>query len=115
MVLDVVPSQALEILQRDLGLSTDELARALQVNPRTIERWRTGDSYPQREARQRLKALGDVHRHLGQTFRDYAGARQWLDDPSRYLGWLTPREVLRAGRFDRVEAALTVLDSGIFI
>ena len=42
-------------------------------------------------------------------------ARAWLHGSSRYLGGLTPAEAIRVGRFDRVEAALEALDSGVFV
>ena len=115
MVLEIAPGRMIEQLERQLGLSADELARALGVSLRTLERWRAGESYPQREARRRLKALLDVQEHLSETFRSAEAARGWLHDDNRYLGGLTPADALRAGRFDRVEAALTALDSGIFI
>lgn len=115
MVLDLVPSRTIEQIEYDPGLSTDDLARALHVTPRTLARWRAGDSHPQRDARQRLMSLVELQRHLTDTFRDATAARQWLQDPNRYLGWLAPLEVLRAGRVDRVEAALVALDAGIFI
>jgi hypothetical protein len=41
--------------------------------------------------------------------------RAWLRSDNPYLGGLTPLEVLRAGRTDRVEAALEALDSGMFV
>ena len=114
-MLDVMPSQMIADLERDLGLSTDDLARALHMNPRTVDRWRAGDTYPQREARERLNALMGLRRHLSETFRDLESAHSWLRDNNRYLGRLTPVEALRAGRLDRIDAALTALDAGIFI
>ena len=34
---------------------------------------------------------------------------------NRYLGGLTPSDAIQVGRFDRVEAALEALDSGVFV
>jgi DNA-binding transcriptional regulator YiaG len=45
------PQQVIVELERALGLSRDDMARALDVNVRTVERWRKGTSIPQREAR----------------------------------------------------------------
>ena len=39
-------------------------------------------------------------------------ARAWLHRPSPFLGHTEPIELVRAGRFDRVEAALEALTSG---
>jgi uncharacterized protein (DUF2384 family) len=39
-------------------------------------------------------------------------ARAWLHRPSPFLGQTEPIELVRAGRFDRVEAALEAINSG---
>lgn len=113
--LDVTPAQAVEQLERDLGLSSQELAGALDASPRTVERWRTSETYPQREARMRLAAMVSLDRRLRDTFTTREAIRAWLHADNRYLGGITPAEALRVGRFDRVEAALEALDSGVFL
>jgi putative toxin-antitoxin system antitoxin component (TIGR02293 family) len=113
--LEMTPAQAVERLEEDLGLTRGELAAALDATPRTLERWRAGATHPQRDARQRLAALLNLDEHLRDTFTDREAAREWLRAPSPYLGGLTPADALRAGRADRVEAALEALDSGIFV
>jgi transcriptional regulator with XRE-family HTH domain len=115
MTLDILPRDALREIKDTLHLSLDDLARALCVNPRTLERWQGGESIPQRESRALLNPLTQLSRRLSESFADPDGARLWLRDANRYLGWLSPLEALRAGRLDRVEAALTALDAGIFI
>jgi transcriptional regulator with XRE-family HTH domain len=107
-------AEMVEQLSRDLGLSAPELASALGISPRTLDRWRNGEVMPQREARQRLANLTALDRRLHDTFvdEDVAG---WLRTDNRYLGGLTPAEVIAVGRFDRVEGALEVIDSGIFL
>lgn len=42
LVLEVTPAQAVEQLERGLGLSRSELAGALGASPRTVERWSGG-------------------------------------------------------------------------
>ena len=113
--IELALGQLIERLVAALGLSAGELAQALGVNTRSIERWRTGETHPQRDARQRLGELEALVEHLEQTFATPEARRAWLRDASRYLGGLTPAEALRAGRIDRVEAALEALDSGIFV
>jgi transcriptional regulator with XRE-family HTH domain len=113
--LETTPGRALETLQGGLGLSRGELAGALGASARTVERWRTGQTYPQHEARERLADLLALEGRLGETFGDPEAARGWLRLGSPYLGGLTPLEALRAGRADRVEAALEALDSGVFV
>lgn len=115
MVLEMTPGRAIEQLEREFGLSAADLAGALGVNPRTLERWRTGESYPQHEARRRLVALLGLHRHLAETFTTPDAIRAWLHETNRYIGGLTPADALRVGRVDRAEAALEALDLGVFL
>lgn len=115
VLLEMTPPRALEQLESELGLSEGDLARALDANPRTIERWRSGYTYPQHESRRRLAALVGVHHRLRDTFATPEAIREWLHAPNRYLGGLTPADAIRVGRFDRVEAALEALDSGVFV
>jgi transcriptional regulator with XRE-family HTH domain len=113
--LETTPGRAVETLEGGLGLSRGELASALGASARTVERWRTGHTYPQHEARERLADLLALEDRLGETFVDPEAARGWLRSGSPYLGGLTPLEALLAGRADRAGAALEALDSGVFV
>jgi uncharacterized protein (DUF2384 family) len=114
-LLTMTPYQVLDQLESELGLADSDLASSLRTNPRTVARWRTGQTYPQHEARRRLAELVNLHHHLRETFTTNEAVRGWLHASNRYLGGLTPVEVLRVGRLDRVEAALEALDSGVFV
>ncbi len=112
----VDPTKTVEELQHDLGLTLDDLALALNVRPRTIGRWLTEGDTPQRnKGRERLEALDALRVRLNEMFTSQEAAKTWLNAGSRYLGGLTPVEVLRAGRIDRVDAALEALESGVFL
>lgn len=113
--LETTPGRAVETLEEGLGLGRGEIARALGASVRTVERWRAGQTYPQHGARERLAELLAVEAHLEETFGDPKARREWLRSASPYLGGLTPIEVIRAGRADRVRAALEALDSGVFV
>lgn len=113
--LGMTPSQAIQTLGSDLGLTMKDLQVILDTTPRNINRWLDEQAYPQHEARRRLAALMAFHRHLGETFTAMEGARDWLRCPSRYLSGLTPLEAMRAGRVDRAEAALGALDAGVYL
>lgn len=111
----LTPEQLVVRLSRDLGFSTATLAQATGTSPRTVERWRSGETLPQRDARRRLAALLALDARLRETFDSPEAIRSWLNAENRYLGGLTPAEAVQVGRLDRVEAALEALDSGIFI
>lgn len=113
--LEMAPGNALETVEGGLGLGGGELAGALGASTRTVERWRTGQTYPQHGARERLAELVALDAHLRETFGDPEARRTWLCSGNPYLGGLTPLEVVRAGRADRAEAALEALDSGVFL
>jgi transcriptional regulator with XRE-family HTH domain len=113
--LEQTPRQALDQLERDLGLSTPDLAAALGASPRTLERWRADETYPQRAARERLAELLGLDQRLRDTFHDVAAVREWLQAPNHVLGGFSPAAGLRLGRVDRVAAALDALDAGIFV
>jgi uncharacterized protein (DUF2384 family) len=113
--LEITPAEALRVLVGDTGLADDELAPALGVTPRALARWRAGASYPQREARSRLARLLRLDERIRAAFEGDEAVRQWLRAENAALGLLTPAEVLKAGRLDRVEAALTALESGIVV
>ncbi len=113
--LNMTAGQALEQLERDLGLEADELAGALDVTARSVERWRTGATYPQRDARERLVTLLRLDSRLKETFDSRDAIRLWMHTANRYLRGLKPVEAARVGRFDVIEAALDALDAGIFV
>lgn len=102
-------------LKHDLALSTDGLAGALNVDARTVERWRAGASFPQREGRARLESLLALRAHILDTFDTLNAVQTWMRANNRYLGGMTPANAAQAGRIDRIEAALTALDSGMFV
>lgn len=112
-VLDL--GSLLLMLRHDLTLSDTDLIGALDIDARTLGRWRKSDCYPQKEARTRLDRLMHIHERLVDFFTDAQTVRFWMRADSRYLGGLKPAEVLRAGRIDRVEAALEALASGAFV
>ncbi len=102
-------------VMRVLGIDEETLALALGVNKRTIERWLNVGHRPQKEAEDQLNALMEVKKHLGDTFDNPEVIHRWMQRDSRYLGGMSPRDALRAGRIDRVRGALIALDEGTFI
>jgi uncharacterized protein (DUF2384 family) len=102
-------------LERDLDLSPKTIARALDVDRRTVDRWRSNQSVPQGKTRHRLAELIALQHQLLGMFGTPERAQEWLRSPSLYLGGLTPQEALKAGRLDRVRADLHGLAAGIYL
>jgi len=117
----IAPGRVLRLLTEDLGIDEKDLRVIFDVEQRSIEKWMSGETLPQKETRRRLNELAALHQHLGQTFTSYEGARAWMRAPLRYLAGLTPLQVLRAGdseeasSVERLEEALEALDSGVFL
>lgn len=105
----------IEGLERDLGISLDTIARALDVDRRTVERWRANQSVPQGKTRERLGELVVLRDQLLRMFGSPEAAQGWLQAASRYLGGFTPEEALKAGRLDRVRADLEGLAAGVYL
>jgi ribosome-binding protein aMBF1 (putative translation factor) len=114
-ILEQTLRQLIDELETALGLTRNELAHAIGAHPRSVERWRTGEAFPQNGARERLDALEKLVAHLRETFTTEDAGRTWLRESSRYLGGLSPADALRSGRIDRAEAALEAIDSGVFV
>lgn len=114
--LELTPAQVVERLEHGFGLTAEDLARVLDVGVATVEDWRAGDHAPSPDVWSRLITWLQLFDRITETFADGPkGAQEWLHTPHRYLGWQTPAEVAKIGRFDRVDAALGALEWGIFI
>jgi transcriptional regulator with XRE-family HTH domain len=113
--LPMTPAEVLDMLEKSLGISEDELAQALNSNRRTLQRWRAGTAYPQRQARQRLAQLLSLHERVRGAVKGRGAVRKWFHSECSYLGGITPAEAIRVGRLDRVEAALEALNLGALL
>lgn len=105
----------IEGLERDLGISAETIAVALDVDRRTVERWRANQSVPQGKTRERLGELVALRDELLRMFGTPEAAQEWLRASSRYLGGFTPHEALKAGRPDRLRADLEGLAAGVYL
>lgn len=104
-----------EGLTRDLGISIETMAAALEVDRRTVERWRANQSIPHGKTRESLRELMELRDRILRSFESAEAARGWIHARSRYLGDFTPEEALKAGRLDRVRADLDGLASGVHV
>ena len=101
----MTPRDALDTLERSLGIREDELAQALSSNRRTLQRWRAGTAYPQQLARQRLaELLGGSRRPVKLFLVDQgriAGLGNIYSNEALWRAGLDPRR--RTNRLSAVE------------
>ena len=96
---------------RDGGLTMAEMARLIGVAERQVRNWNAGANTPSGRNRDRLLQLHYVSRLL----RDVCtreGAEIWLHGRKRSLGGSRPVDLLAAGEYERVLAAIERLQSG---
>lgn len=89
-----------------LRMSRGDLAAALEVTERSIDRWYRGKNYPQYESRARLDELRALAVQVAAAFDDPQAATDWLHSPNAALGDHTPVEALRTDQIRAVAAAL---------
>lgn len=107
-------ADAIASIQRDLGLTPAEVSGGLGVTTRTLDRWRKGESLPHREARERINELAAVRDHAFETlFAD--DVPDWFRARNHSLAGMTPAQAISAGSVEQVEAALVVIDYGIYV
>jgi putative toxin-antitoxin system antitoxin component (TIGR02293 family) len=110
-----IPYTALERLQRNLQLSLEQIARLMQVPPRTLARRRQDRRLRPDESDKLLRAT----RVLGQALQLFGGewsdARAWLETPQPTLGGVTPLELAETELGAReVEMAIHAIRHGVF-
>lgn len=96
-----------------VGLDQADLARVLEMNPRTIARWLGRESQPRPQARERLLELIAVLEQLSGVLKPDA-AHDWLFTPNPVLDHHKPVELLRAGDCRRVLGVIDGLAEGVF-
>ncbi|MDQ2743795.1 MAG: hypothetical protein M3Z66_16080 [Chloroflexota bacterium] len=112
-LLDLHPQ--IEKLERDLGIDEDVLARALDVNVRTVARWHGEGRIPRGETRRRFDELLELRDQLVAMFPSREVIHEWMNSPSLYLGGFTPTDALKLGAIHRARADLNALAAGIYL
>jgi hypothetical protein len=117
---EVTPSQALAEaglyarLVDDLritALTNAEVATITGVKVRQVQHWASGAHRPQGEAKDRLLELHYIVDRLRDVYKP-EGVDIWIHGRNRDLGGQKPIDLLRAGRFEDVLAAVERLASG---
>jgi putative toxin-antitoxin system antitoxin component (TIGR02293 family) len=100
-----------DILQTDLVDAVD-IARVLDMTPRSVTRWQQGEVRPRRDAVDRLLELKAVL-DLAQQVMPPESARLWLRGPIPALDYAKPLDLVRNGEFRRVINSLLALAEGV--
>ena len=94
------------------GVSTNaELAKITGVKARQVQHWAAGTHRPQGEAKDRLLELHYILERLRDVYTA-EGADIWIHGRNRDLGGEKPIDLLAAGQFERVLAAVERLSAG---
>ena len=106
---------SLEKLRKSLGVSTQELAEAVRISPRTLARRRKAGRLQPDES-DRLVRLARLFAAAVELYRgDPGGARTWMMRPSRALGGASPFAMARTEVGAReVEALIGRIEHGVF-
>lgn len=87
------PSAVVEELMRASGLTLKELASALDLSPRSLQRRRSHGRLARYES-DRLYRLARIVALADEFFGDHDKAIRWLKRPNRALGGMAPVEAL---------------------
>lgn len=106
---------ALGWVERELEMTDQEVGKALQVDPRTIARWRRREHAPTTEPRKRLRRLTQLKPLLENAFRTRAHGMRWLRQPVPALHGRAPISALIDGDIDDVLVILGTHACGTYV
>ncbi len=92
-------------------LNNAELATITGVKTRQVQHWAAGTHRPQGEAKDRLLELHYILERLRDVYTA-EGTDIWIHGRNRDLGGEKPIDLLAAGQFERVLAAIERLSAG---
>lgn len=96
---------------REGVLTNAELAEITGVKTRQVQHWASGAHRPQGEAKDRLLELHYIVDRLRETYTS-EGADIWIHGRNKTLDGQKPIDLLAAGKFKQVLAAVERLASG---
>ena len=91
-----------------------DIAAALQVDRRTIQRYGSGASYPTRRVRNSIADLRELAILLDEIYEDDADALRWLNQTVPALKGRRPVDLIKRGKLGEVVTALTTYHTGAF-
>lgn len=109
-------SQAIRRLSqvmRSTSIDASGVARILDRDPKTVQRWLRQQTAPRWEVRERVLALNVVLERLSEVI-DPATAEDWLFTPVPALEYERPVDLIRAGRAREVLNLIDAIGEGVF-
>jgi Protein of unknown function (DUF2384) len=86
------------------GLETDDLARLAGVAKSSVRY----DSKAPKEVREHLENIANICNLVFQFFLDDVKTKLWLQTPNPMLGNVSPRDMIRFGRFAKLQRFVTL-------
>ena len=111
-----MPSQAVRRLtevMRETAIDASGVARILNRDPKTVQRWLRRETTPRWDVREIVLALNVVLERLAEVI-DPAAAEDWLFTPVPSLEYARPVDLIRAGRAREVLNLIDALGEGVF-
>ena len=99
---------------KNLGLNFTEVASALDVDPRTIYRYKNKESAPSPDVRERLSKFREIFQLLSEVFVSEKAFYSWLYTEVPMLRGQLPIDLIRRGELDEVISVLAGIYSGAF-
>ncbi len=106
--------KTIEDAREALGLDYADLASALDVDRRTLLRYRKGSAAPSSRVRKRLELLREIVHLHHEVFETTEAGLNWLQRPVPLLRERCPIDLMRLGELDKVLSILGGLHSGAF-
>jgi len=104
--------KTIEGARETFGLNYVELASALDVDRRTLLRYRNQTTAPSPAVRQRMEKLREIVHLLDEVFESREAGLEWLYRPVPVLRGRRPIDLLRRGELEQVVSVLAGLYSG---
>jgi len=101
--------------KEEYGWDNADIAAALQVDRRTVQRYSSGDSYPTRRVRTNIAALREISILLDEIFSDQADSIRWLNTTVSLLKGRRPIDLIQKGKLDEVISVLATFQSGAYL
>ncbi len=112
--MEAVIAGRLHELQGRVHLTQGEVGQIVGASGRSVSRWETGHSTPQRTSRQRLIELAYVAEELAKVLKPDE-RNLWIFTPNRLLGHDSPADRISKGDYRSVVALIEALADGVVV